>query len=257
MALILGNIAVSLWTVSQSTKKVFGAYAGLVPINQVYTYYLENYIDTYHSGKDIRLYRQGDLIRREMEHLLEDGRRPMKKLKGIEFRYSAIGALAAFGMNLFLYLTVGLRALAGLFPVGNIVQYIGGISQFITGFTTLAGQLTLLTSNVEALDQILQYLGRKSSPGPLSSEQKAAAGQKETAGQRFLPEQVQLSGNIEIEFRNVSFTYPDTDRKALNRLSFTIRTGEKLAVVGANGSGKTTMIKLLCRLYDADEGKSW
>ena len=255
VALILGNIAVSLWTVSQSTKKVFGAYAGLVPINQVYTYYLENYIDTYHSGKDIRLYRQGDLIRREMEHLLEDGRRPMKKLKGIEFRYSAIGALAAFGMNLFLYLTVGLRALAGLFPVGNIVQYIGGISQFITGFTTLAGQLTLLTSNVEALDQILQYLGRKSSPGPLSSEQKAAAGQKETAGQRFLQEQVQLSGNIEIEFRNVSFTYPDTDRKALNRLSFTIRTGEKLAVVGANGSGKTTMIKLLCRLYDADEGE--
>ncbi len=124
--LILGNILVSLWTVSQSTKKVYNAYAGLVPLNQVYTYYLENYIDTYHSGKDIRLYHQGDLIRREMEHLLADGRMPMKRLKGIEFKYNGLGALAAFIMNVFIYLTVGMRTLAGLFSAGNIVQYIGG-----------------------------------------------------------------------------------------------------------------------------------
>lgn len=72
-ALILANIIVSLWTVFRSTKKVFGAYAGLVPLNQVYTYYLENYIDSYHSGKDIRLYDQKSLICSEMEHLLANG----------------------------------------------------------------------------------------------------------------------------------------------------------------------------------------
>nr|WP_296440497.1 ABC transporter ATP-binding protein [uncultured Acetatifactor sp.] len=241
--LILGNILVSLWTVSQSTKKVYDAYAGLVPLNQVYTYYLENYIDTYHSGKDIRLYHQGDLIRREMEHLLADGRMPMKRLKGIEFKYNGLGALAAFIMNVFIYLTVGMRTLAGLFSAGNIVQYIGGISQFITGFTTLSGQLTLLGANVEALDLLLQYLN-------IGREQEDRGQRDQGASCRLQPEELS-----EIRFRNVSFAYPDTDRKVLENLSFAIRAGEKLAVVGANGSGKTTMIKLLCRLYDVDEGE--
>lgn len=284
-ALIVGNVFVSLWTVSRSTQKVFDAYAGLVPLNQVYSYYLENYIDTYHSGKDIRLYGQGNLIRRELDDLLESGKTPMKKLKGIEFRYNGLAAVAAFVMNLFIYLTVGLRALAGLFPVGNIVQYIGGISQFITGFTTLAGQLTLMGANVEALELILQYLGRKSSQEQalcftesvlqeqgLCLSEPALQEQTLELSQPVLqnPDMVDLihSARIqndstvvndaafrEIQFRNVSFTYPDTHEKVLENLSFTIRAGEKLAVVGVNGSGKTTMIKLLCRLYDADEGE--
>lgn len=240
--LVIGNIVVSLWTVSQSTKKIFAAYAGLVPLNQVYTYYLENYIDAYHSGKDIRLYRQGDLIRKEMGDLLESGQKPMKKLKGIEFKYNGISALASFVMNLFIYLTVGLRALAGVFLVGNIVQYIGGISQFITGVTSLAGQLTLLIANTESLDLILKYLGRNSSMDQGYQRDRKLQG----AG---CPE------NVKIEFRNVSFSYPDTNSKVLENLSFSFQSGEKIAVVGVNGSGKTTMIKLLCRLYDVDEGE--
>lgn len=243
-ALILGNVCVNLYTVSRSTKKVFAAYAGLVPINQVYSYYLENYIDTYHSGKDIRLYRQGDLIRSEMGQLLEKGRTPMKRLKGIEFRYSGLGSLAGFAMNLSIYLTVGMRALAGLFPVGSIVQYVGGIGQFVSGFTTFAAQITLLNSNVEALEVILRYLGMGKEP------QLADAQSMES---RYM-EPVDAAESLEVEFRGVSFTYPGTEGKALDNLSFAIRPGEKLAVVGVNGSGKTTMIKLLCGLYDPDEG---
>lgn len=67
-------------------------------------------------------------------------------------------------------------------------------------------------------------------------------------------EPVDAADSLEIEFRGVSFTYPGTEGKALDNLSFAIRSGEKLAVVGVNGSGKTTMIKLLCGLYDPDEG---
>lgn len=256
--LVVGNIIVSLWTVSQSTKKVFVGYADLVPINQVFTYYMENYIDTYHSGKDIRLYRQGNLIRKEMNHLVENGKISLKKLKGITFKYDSFGALASFVMNLFIYLTVGLRALAGVFPVGNIVQYIGGISQFITGVTTLAGQLTLLFSNVEALDLVLQYLGRSSSGEQKDTIHRRWTFAAEQEGQEVGEGKVLRIDPLmplEIEFRNVSFTYPDTDCKVLEHLSFTFHAGEKLAVVGANGSGKTTMIKLLCRLYDVDEGE--
>ena len=63
---------------------------------------------------------------------------------------------------------------------------------------------------------------------------------------------------LRIEFRNVSFTYPGKDPEthaALKNVSFTIHAGEAIAVVGRNGAGKTTMVKLLTRLYDPDEGE--
>lgn len=58
-----------------------------------------------------------------------------------------------------------------------------------------------------------------------------------------------------IEFRNVSFAYPGTDRKVLEDINITIEPGEKLSIVGLNGAGKTTFIKLLCRLYDPTSGQ--
>lgn len=59
----------------------------------------------------------------------------------------------------------------------------------------------------------------------------------------------------EIEFQNVSFRYPGTDKFTLENISFKIRSGEKIAVVGLNGAGKTTLIKLLCGFYIPTEGK--
>lgn len=58
----------------------------------------------------------------------------------------------------------------------------------------------------------------------------------------------------EIEFTDVSYKYPKSDKEALSHLNLKIRPGEKIAVVGLNGAGKTTMIKLLLRLYDPTEG---
>ena len=57
-----------------------------------------------------------------------------------------------------------------------------------------------------------------------------------------------------IEFNNVSFKYPDTDNYILKNFSLTIKPGEKIAIVGINGAGKTTFVKLLCRFYDPTNG---
>lgn len=68
-------------------------------------------------------------------------------------------------------------------------------------------------------------------------------------------------GNLEmpddidsIEFKNISFTYPNGDKKALNNISFDVNKGEKIAIVGENGAGKTTLVKLLSRFYKLDDG---
>jgi ATP-binding cassette subfamily B protein len=57
------------------------------------------------------------------------------------------------------------------------------------------------------------------------------------------------------EFENVSFSYPDSERKVLDRVSFRFSRGERIALVGENGAGKTTLVKLLARLYDPTEGR--
>jgi len=58
-----------------------------------------------------------------------------------------------------------------------------------------------------------------------------------------------------IEFRNVSFSYPKSSEKVLDNLSFIIEPGKRVALIGENGAGKTTIIKLLARFYDVTEGE--
>lgn len=60
--------------------------------------------------------------------------------------------------------------------------------------------------------------------------------------------------NIEIEFKDVSFVYPNTTKKVLNKINIKIKNHEKLVIVGLNGAGKTTFIKLLCKFYKPNEG---
>jgi len=57
------------------------------------------------------------------------------------------------------------------------------------------------------------------------------------------------------EFRNVSFAYPGTKRRVLSHFNFTLRPGERVALIGENGQGKTTIVKLITRLYDPTEGE--
>ncbi|SMD41773.1 ATP-binding cassette, subfamily B [Aquiflexum balticum DSM 16537] len=64
-----------------------------------------------------------------------------------------------------------------------------------------------------------------------------------------------IAGNIEV--RNVSFVYPDSGIKALENVSFTINSGESLAIIGTTGSGKSTIANLLLRMYDPTEGEIW
>ena len=65
----------------------------------------------------------------------------------------------------------------------------------------------------------------------------------------------EMPEDFSIEFENVNFTYPGTDKQVLHNMSFTIRSGEKISIVGENGEGKTTMVKLLLGLFRPDSGQ--
>ena len=119
-----------------------------------------------------------------------------------------------------------------------IVQYVGAVTQFTGGFSEIISGISALRSEEPFLENYLGILDSK----PIKY-------------QGTLPVEKRDDNEYEIEFRNVSFRYPGSDNWALRNLSLKMKVGEHLAVVGRNGSGKTTFIKLLCRLYDPTEGE--
>lgn len=137
-----------------------------------------------------------------------------------------------------IYLFTGLKALGGAFGVGAITQYVGALAGLAKGFSDLLVLLGVLRTNAQYLGLTYEFLDipNKMYQGSLTTEKRA-------------------DRKYEVEFRDVSFRYPGTDAWALRHVSVKFRVGERLAVVGENGSGKTTFIKLLCRLYDPTEGE--
>lgn len=136
------------------------------------------------------------------------------------------------------YVFVCLKAWAGAFGVGEITQYIGALTMVSGAIGTMITSLNELRNNAEFLGLTFGFLDipNKMYQGSLTVEKR-------------------MDNDYEIEFRDVSFKYPGSENYALRHVSFKFNIGEKLAVVGQNGSGKTTFIKLLCRLYDPDEGE--
>ena len=137
-----------------------------------------------------------------------------------------------------IYLFAGLKALGGAFGVGSVAQYVGALAGLAQGFTDLLAVWSVLRSNAEYLKPVYEFLDtpNKMYQGSLTTEKRN-------------------DRRYEIEFRDVSFQYPGTGTWALRHVNMKFDVGERLAVVGENGSGKTTFIKLLCRLYDPTEGE--
>jgi len=145
-----------------------------------------------------------------------------------------IGTLGYYGA----YVYVIWRTLHGAYNIGQftflsaaIQQASSNLQQVFSTASGIADQALFLTDLIAFFDMEPTV---RSKPDGLS-----------------MPEPVRLG----FEFRNVSFTYPGTDRTVLHNFSFTLAPGERVALIGENGQGKTTVVKLITRLYDPTEGQ--
>lgn len=153
----------------------------------------------------------------------------------------ALGALQGIVSTLMVgvvYLFVCLKAWAGAFGIGSVTQYVGAVTKFCTAVSTLFQIVGQLPQNAKFLKVIKEFL---EIPNNMY--------------QGSLPTEKRDDRDYEVEFQDVSFKYPGSDIWALRHVNMKFQVGSRLAVVGMNGSGKTTFIKLLCRLYDPTEGQ--
>ena len=235
--------------------------------NRFWLFYFFTMINENHRAKDMRIYNQSRMIDESAKNNFA-----VKEWMDIACyvdNHNAVGGLLTQLSNGLIYLFVALKAIAGAFPVGNIVQYAGAIMQFGEGFGSLIMAAGELWHNNPHLDEVLKFLDTPSKmykgTRPVDTSPSLRAEQSNPENLHSAPldclghKGLAMTGppapNYKIEFRNVSFKYPGSDKFALKGLNMKLNVGQRLAVVGMNGSGKTTMIKLLCRLYDPTEGE--
>lgn len=129
----------------------------------------------------------------------------------------------------------GGEVMEGRLTVGNIAEFMIYLNK-LTWPVAALGWITSMVQQAEASQKrINEFLNTKTDIVSVADVKK------------------DLDGDI--SFENVSFTYPDSGINALKHISFHINKGESLAIIGATGSGKSTIANLLCRLYDTSSGK--
>ena len=136
-----------------------------------------------------------------------------------------------------LYLYVALKAGAGVFDVSSFALFLGGASMLASGIGGIGSVTMLLGTSAVQINTFRQIV---------ETPQRIAKG--------TLPVEKRDDNQYDIAFQNVSFRYPGSDTEVLHNISVRLCIGSHVAVVGENGSGKTTFIKLLCRLYDVSNG---
>ena len=194
---------------------------------------------------DLRIYRQERFCIKKLmtESVFCPGSPIARVAKGPMSAYRALGAAVSVLFTGLVYVFVCLKAWAGAFGVGSIAQYVGAVTALSGGLSDLVSALGSMRNNAAFLRTTFEFLDipNEMYRGSLPVEKRAFCEKGDN--------------EYEIEFRNVGFQYPGSSQWALRHVSLKFTAGERLAVVGRNGSGKTTFIKLLCRLYDPTEGE--
>lgn len=208
-----------------------------VDSSRIYWYFFDMMFK-YPAGKDIRVFHLGDIIldrgKKAMSEIDDVKKEALQGILRMDFREYAL----QYGFMLCAYLFAGLKAILGIISIGGLTKYVNTL-------LLLQGQISQLSAILVRLRTQNTYLSSFSEYLEIPNEKYDGT----------LPVEKRMDNEYELEFRDVSFRYPSGGPMALQHVSFRLRIGGRLAIVGANGAGKTTFIKLLCRLYDPTEGE--
>ena len=186
------------------------------------------------ASKDIKLYNFEDYFTYTLAKIISNLEKITKQYGPQSFKVSSVRALLNFIRELVAYSYLVYLTYNGSITVSNFIFYFGIISGFSNWIVKLVGSISRMEYCCKSCGLYRNYI-----------EDDSLQDNKN---------KIDFNSIESIEFNNVSFKYPNADNNTLNNISFKIEKGENIAIIGENGAGKTTIIKLLCGLYDATEG---
>ena len=200
------------------------------------TFYVFDTMYDFAYGKDIRIYDLKNILidkfkkfRGERIDISNDVQEKQLKVKIVDVILLVIRECVVYGYLIYNVLFTGMG-------IGDFTMYFSTINGFGDWMKGILDDLANIKAQNMYLDDMREFL-------EIKSEDKEKT--------RDIP----IDSSYEIEFKNVSFKYPKTDKYIYKNLSLKIKKGQRLAIVGINGAGKTTFVKLLCRLYEPTSGE--
>lgn len=198
--------------------------------------YVRNAGSDFDNAKDVRIFGMQEWFEKVFARSLADRMNWLKQQDAWEFRHTLlstivnfIGNFSAYGYLIYLVINGGIGAGDFVLYFNSVFRLKEAVSDWcnnMSGYQWISGNINNYREYLETEDNTNRGEGVP------------------------LPE-----GECEIEFRNVTYSYGGAEKPTLSNLSFTLHKGEKLALVGLNGAGKTTIVKLMCGLYDPTEGE--
>lgn len=206
----------------------------LAKSNRLFSYFFYE-IASYRHGQDTRLYDSADMFTERGREFADHQIALWNEQSVMERKNTYKANIANAVRDGFSYFYMGLRALKHLITLGEFTMCASAASRLYQSLIGIGGNMQDLSQKCSYAYQFLVYLDY---PDALKKGEKAVSGEKHV-----------------IEFDHVYFKYPRSEEYVLEDVNIKIESGEHLSIVGLNGAGKTTFIKLLCRMYDVTEGR--
>ena len=198
--------------------------------------YFGDLFENFSYGKEIRINSMGDWLLRREKQFSETALSYYRRRNGFYIKSGFCSALASLLQQGAAYCYLVWQVLAKCISIGDFSMYISAVASFSDAMKTVMDSIVSVKAYGIYYDAMRDYLNV---PETIRS-----------SGSRMIRDQQHT-----IEFRDVSFRYKGQQAYALRHVNLVLHQGDTLSVVGENGAGKTTFIKLLTRLYDPTQGE--
>ena len=232
LAVLTMGIVLTVLITVLSTKMQIKFFKDLLPINFRYGYYMDTLTDT-GAGKDFRLYSIYETMKDKFsvfnDMICDYFMKYNVKMAGVDCRMSLVRYLVLAAV----YILAGVKTLQSGLKISRFTLTVSAAISFSNAVSAIIEASGNFIRGTEYVKPIMEFMAIES--------------ESDKGG-------LTLNDISSLEFDHVSFKYPHTDNYVLDDVSFKINSNEKISIVGLNGAGKTTIVKLICRLYKPDKG---
>lgn len=199
--------------------------------------YLKETLYDFEAGRELRIFDSGSWFREKVRHENQQVHEIDLQIQKIKLRYGFLLGMLRCVQLLLIYVVSIQQYRSGYIILSSFVMYVNATRMITDSISSIADSVSFLHNVSFYYKDFEDFL-------------KVKETMRESGSLGQIPEDDEGM----IEFRNVSFKYPNRDDYALKDVSFVIKRGEIVSIVGNNGAGKSTLIKLMLRLYDPTEG---
>lgn len=235
LLIVFASVSVNAVMSDKLNKIQLAQFENLSFINRGYNFLLHTLSDIKY-GKDIRLFNARNMMIDRVDGYNLAQADVAKKQAYKSQKFVSVSKLDIAVATILTHLILANMAVKQIVSLGEFAMLVTSSTVLVLAMSTILEQILALKKFEQYAEKYVEFI---------ENDQHAET------GDAFVSPQ----SNIEIEYRNVSFKYPGQDEYALKNVSVKISKGEHWSIVGLNGAGKTTFIKLLCRLYECTEGE--